>query len=136
RGTNRRDFGIAVETMSPRNTRPDSPPPGMELTTNPRVTTANWPGRTLFLLGLLALVSTLAPVPSRAQSASDLKKKAEEAGITSEEDALRKAKAAGMTHDQILQALREAGYSEAAVEEILRGEPQGSEGRKGAPSYT
>ena len=108
----------------------------MESTTDPRVTFANWPGRVVLLVGLLALASAIAPATSRAQSAADLKKKAEEAGITSEEDALRKAKAAGMTRDQIRQALRDAGYSEAAVQEILKGEPLGTTTRTGTPSYT
>ena len=109
----------------------------MESTTKPRITIAIAPARALFLLGVLALVSPSLAGLSSAQSAADLKRKAEEAGVTSEEDALRKAKAAGMTRDQIRQALREAGYSEAAVQEILKGEPLDTAGgRGGVPSYT
>ncbi|HTK68294.1 MAG TPA: polysaccharide biosynthesis/export family protein, partial [Candidatus Eisenbacteria bacterium] len=61
-----------------------------------------------------------------AQSTSELKQKADQAGIHSEDDALRAAKASGLTREQILQALKEAGYTETEVREVLSNEAPGS----------
>jgi len=94
-------------------------------------------------LGTLVLLILFTPFSSRAQTNADLKQKAAAAGITSEEDARQRARDSGLTQDQIRQALREAGYNDAAVDKLLgsendstgRGAGGGVEGT-GAPAYT
>src|SRR5689334_16570768 len=94
-------------------------------------------------LGTLVPLILFTPFSSRAQTNADLKQKAAAAGITSEEDARQRARDSGLTQDQIRQALREAGYNDAAVDKLLgsesdstgRGAGGGVEGT-GAPAYT
>ncbi|HET9253393.1 MAG TPA: SLBB domain-containing protein, partial [Candidatus Eisenbacteria bacterium] len=82
---------------------------------------------------LIGLILAVSPGASLAQTptASELKQKAAQAGVTSEDEALRRAKAAGMTREQILQALREAGYTETDVRGLL-GEDLGVPSAPGA----
>jgi protein involved in polysaccharide export with SLBB domain len=92
---------------------------------------------------LVFLLLLLAPCSSRAQTAADLKKAAA-AGITSEDDARRRVRDSGLSRDQIRQALHEAGYSDAAVDQLLGGAGSDSSGRgagggvdgTGAPAYS
>ena len=85
----------------------------------------------LLVLSLLALIAV--PAPARAQSSAEIREKAAAAGINSEEEARRRAKEAGVTRDQIRAALKEAGYSEAAVSEILEEAPGAAGVGGGAP---
>jgi polysaccharide biosynthesis/export protein len=93
------------------------------------------PGALAFLFSIVLIAVAAFPSSALAQSASELKQKAAQAGIASEEEALRKAKAAGMTREQILQALREAGYTETDVRGLL-GEELGMPPTPGAPVVT
>jgi polysaccharide biosynthesis/export protein len=77
------------------------------------------PGALAFFFSIVLVAAASFPSSAFAQSAAELKQKAAQAGITSEDEALRKAKAAGMTREQILQALREAGYTETDVRGLL-----------------
>ena len=82
------------------------------------------------------LVPIVTPIRADAQDAEELKRQAEAAGVKSEAEAVRKAKEAGLTRDQIRQALREAGYSDAKAEEIIGGGAASPASGGSGPSYT
>ena len=93
----------------------------------------------VFSLSLLSAVGSpsIAIAQTSSQTAAELKQKAAQAGVHSEEEALRQARAAGMTREQILQALREAGYTETDVKGLLGddlGVPQAP--GAGSPAFT
>ena len=118
-------------------------PPGTESTTKHPAQATSRLTLGLSSLGTLVFVLSLSPICAHAQTAADLKQKAEQAGIKSEEDARRRARDSGLTRDQIRQALHEAGYNDAAVNELLNGAEEDSSGRgagggvggAGAPAY-
>src|SRR5262245_2450223 len=124
-GCGRGDAGLCSNASANR------PHHGWSRTTKLRATPhhsralALWASLSLFLVSLSA--------HAYAQSTSELKQKADEAGIHSEDDAIRRAKASGLTREQILQALKEAGYTETEVREVLSNEaPGGGVDRSGA----
>ena len=82
------------------------------------------------------LVPIVTPIRADAQDVEELKKQAEAAGVKSEAEAVRKAKEAGLTRDQIRQALREAGYSDAKAEEIIGGGAASPASGGSGPSFT
>ena len=91
---------------------------GWSRTTKLRASALHFRAPALWTSLCLALLS-LSFAHAQAQSTSELKQKADEAGIHSEDEAIRRARASGLTREQILQALKEAGYTETEVREVL-----------------
>src|SRR5262245_9874011 len=124
-GRGRGDAGLCSNASANR------PHHGRRRTTKLRATPHQY--RALALTAAPAVLPHPLSAHPYARSTSELRQKADEAGVHSEDDAIRRAKASGLTREQILQALKEAGYTETEVREVLSNEaPGGGVDRSGA----